>query len=119
MVELLERAHRRSGYQSECYRARCSTQDTIEVIKRIFGQDLLATHIPKKLTTESIEKADIILAMTGAIKNELPQEKSCTPKEYAGSSGDIWDPFGQGFENYLKCAYEMSGLMDNIVEKLV
>lgn len=34
-----------------------ATQDAREVIKKIYGQDLLATHKPKKLTTESIEKA--------------------------------------------------------------
>ena len=77
----------------------------------------MATHKPKKLTTESIEKADIILAMTEAIKNELPQEKNWTFKEYAGSSGDVWDPFGHVFENYLKCANEISDVIDTYLKK--
>jgi len=90
-----------------------------EVIKKIYGQNLLESHKPKRLTRELSEQADVLLVMTRAIKNELPSEKSWTLKEYAGSSGDIWDPFGQHFESYLKCAYEISDLMDNVVEKLM
>ena len=87
-------------------------------IIKIYGQDLLASHKSKKLTDEIIEQADLILAMTGAIKNELPPGKSWTLKKYAGSSGDIPDLFGNNLEKYLECAYEISGLMDSIVEKL-
>ena len=87
-------------------------------IKEIYGQDLLANHKTKKVTTELTEQADIILAMTGSIKNGLPQEKSWTLKEYADSSGDISDPYGKPPEKYLECAYEISDLMDSVVEKL-
>ena len=88
-------------------------------IKKIYGQDLLASHKSKNITTELTEQADLILAMTGAINNKLPPEKSWTLKEYAGSSGDISDPFGKNLESYLECANQISGLMDSIVEKLV
>ena len=87
-------------------------------VKKIYGQDLLASHEAKNLTTELLEKADLVLAMTERIKNGLPQGKSWTLKEYAGSSGDISDPFGKNLESYLKCAYEISDLLDSVVEKL-
>ena len=87
-------------------------------IKQIYGQDLLVTHKSKKLTDELTEQADIILAMTGAIKKGLQPEKSWTLKEYAGSSGDISDPHGGNLERYLECAREISDLMDRIVTKL-
>ena len=87
-------------------------------IKKIYGQDLLASHKSKKLTTKLTEQADIILAMTGGIKNGLPPEKSWTLKEYAGRSGDISDPYGENLESYLECAREISDLMDRIVTKL-
>ncbi|MFC1972640.1 low molecular weight protein arginine phosphatase, partial [Chloroflexota bacterium] len=96
-----------------------ATQDAMEVIKKIYGQDLLATHKSKKLTTEFVERADIILAMTVAIKNGLPPEKSWTLKKYGGSFGDISDPYGENLETYLKCAYEISDLMDRVVDKLL
>lgn len=95
-----------------------ATKNAKAAIKKIYGQDLLASHKSKKLTTELTESADLILAMTGAIKNGLPQEKSWTLKEYADSSGDISDPFGNNLEKYLECAYEISDLMDSVVEKL-
>lgn len=87
-------------------------------IKKIYGQDLLVSHKSKKGTPDLKEQADLILAMTGLIKNGLPKGKSWTLKEYAGGSGDISDPFGKNLEGYLEYAYEISGLMDIIVEKL-
>jgi len=95
-----------------------ATDNAREAIKKIYGQDLLAFHKSKKLTSKLTEQADIILAMTGAISDRLPQGKSWTLKEYAGSSGNISDPCGEPPETYLKCAYETSALLDSIVEKL-
>jgi len=69
-----------------------ASRNTREAIKKIYGQDLLATHKSKNLTSQLTGKADLILAMTGAIKNMLPLEKSWTLKEYAGSSGIYGTP---------------------------
>lgn len=95
-----------------------ATKNARAAIKKIYGQDLLATHKSKKLTDELTEQADLILAMTGVIKDGLPQGKSWTLKEYAGSSGDVSDPLGKSLESYLECADEISDLMDRVVEKL-
>lgn len=90
-----------------------------KAIKEIYGDDLLVSHWAKYVSPALIEQADLILAMTGAIKDGLPSEKSWTLKEYAGSSGDISDPYGGNLETYLKCADEISGFLDGVVEKLV
>lgn len=95
-----------------------ASENARAAIKKIYGQDLLSSHKAKKLTTELTDKAELILAMTGAIRNGLPKGKSWTLKEYAGSSGDISDPYGQNLERYLKCAYEISDMMGGIIEKL-
>lgn len=88
-----------------------------KAIKKIYGEDLLANHWAKYLSADGIEQADLILAMTGAFKEGLPQEKSYTLKEYAGSSGDILDPYGGNLESYLECAREISDIIDRILEK--
>lgn len=96
-----------------------ATDNATLAIQKIYGQDLLVTHKSKKLTPELIEQADLILAMTQAIKSALPQEKSWTLKEYAGGSGDIADPYGPNLKKYLECATEISDLMDRVVDKLL
>jgi protein-tyrosine-phosphatase len=89
-----------------------------EAIKKLFGQDLLASHKAKKLTPELIERADLILVMKTKMKKGLPHGKTWTLKEYAGGSGDVADPFGSSLESYLKCAYEISDALEHIVTKL-
>ncbi len=95
-----------------------ASENARTAIKKIYGHDLLASHKSKKLTTKLTGQANLILAMTERIKKELPQGKSWTLREYAGSSGDISDPFGENLESYLECAYEISDLMDSLVKKL-
>jgi protein-tyrosine-phosphatase len=95
-----------------------ASENARTVIIKIYGQDLLANHKPKKLTDELTKQADLILAMTGAIKNTLPQGKSWTLKEYAGETGDVADPFGGSLDTYLKCAKEISSLLEKVLPKL-
>lgn len=95
-----------------------ASPDAREVIKKLFGQDLLASHKSKKLTPELAKEADLLLVMTARMKRGLPPGKMWTLKEYAGSSGDVADPFGRGLDAYLKGAAEISSLMDAILHKL-
>lgn len=90
-----------------------------ESIRRLLGSDRLASDEAKKLTPEHVAWADIILVMTGKMKAGLPEDKTWTLKEYAGGSGDVADPFGGGIDVYLKCARELSSLLDRITGKLV
>ncbi len=89
-----------------------------EAIKKLFSQDLLASHKAKKLTPELAERADLILVMGARMKNGLPQGKTWTLKEYAGGSGDVADPFGDSLEGYLKCAHDISDALELMVTKL-
>lgn len=89
-----------------------------EAIKKLFGQDLLASHKAKKLTPELLDAADVILVMGARMKKGLPQGKTWTLKEYAGGSGDVGDPFGGNLETYLNCAHEISSALEKIVTKL-
>jgi len=95
-----------------------ASENARAAIKEMYGQDFLASHKAKKYMIELVKQADVILAMTGAIKKGLSPGNCWTVKEYAGSSGDIPDPFGKDLEGYLGCAYEISDIMDIIVEKL-
>ncbi|MFC1953376.1 hypothetical protein ACFLVZ_00905 [Chloroflexota bacterium] len=90
-----------------------------EAIKKIYGQDLLASHNSVNLTVIHIEQADLILTMTEKLKEGLPQNKSYTMQEYAGTSGDVSDSEEENLETYLEAAYQISGVMDRMIEKLL
>ena len=93
--------------------------NAIEAIKSLFGDDLLSSHSSKKLTSDLIERADVILVMEGGMKKGRPQEKTWTLLEYAGGSGDIGDPIGYSVEIYIDCAHEISDALDKALNKLV
>jgi protein-tyrosine-phosphatase len=92
-----------------------ASDESREVIKIKYGKDLLASHRPKKITPGLI----FILVMTDRIKNGLPQGKVFTLKEFAGGSGDIVDPFGQGQTTYLSLAEEISETIAKVIPRLM
>jgi protein-tyrosine-phosphatase len=57
--------------------------------------------------------------MSGWMKEGLPLSKTFTMGEFAGGSGDISDPFGQGINTYLQIADELSEAIDKIIPKLL
>ena len=89
-----------------------------EAIKQLFGEDLLASHKAKKMMPDLAEQADLILVMDVGMKEGLPQNKTWTLKEYAGETGDVADPFGGSLDTYLKCAKEISSLLEKVLPKL-
>ena len=89
-----------------------------KAIKQLFGEDLLVSHIAKKLTPDLVEGADLILVMGAGMKRGLPQEKTWTLKEYAGGTGDVVDPFGGNIDTYVTCAKEISSLLEKVLPKL-
>lgn len=96
-----------------------ASKEAREVIRIKYGEDLLASHRPKRITPSLIRWADIILTMTTRLKEGLPQGKVFTLKEFAGSSGDISDPFGEGQTAYLIAADEISETIAKITTKLL
>ena len=97
-----------------------ATKEAREAIERLYGEDLLASHRSKKLTTNLIQQAELILVMCTRMKEDLPAEKTYTLKEYAGEKGDIADPFPEGDEGtYLELADDISQVAYKIVQRLL
>ena len=67
-----------------------------ETIKELYHDDLLADHVPKGLTTDIVEKADLIMVMEDHMKPGLPVEKVVVLR--------IADPFGPDIGKYKTCA---------------
>jgi protein-tyrosine phosphatase len=81
-------------------------------VVKLFAQELLCSHIPKKLSKDMVDWADVIVVMTERMKSGMPLAKTRTLKEYAGETGDISDPYMQGDEAYLQCANEIKRLIE-------
>ncbi len=97
----------------------CAADNAIAVMKKR-GIDL-SLHRTKPLTEELINMADVILVMTEAHKmliENMARDKVFTLAEYAGSQGDISDPYGGDLDEYEKAADEINDLLVDIAEKL-
>lgn len=96
-----------------------ASDEAIEAMKK-YDVDL-SDHRAKQITPELIEKSDIILTMTAAQKMllaEVAADKTYTLCEYAGTEGDIADPFGGDLEEYEEVAQMIYFALQSISEKL-
>ena len=78
-------------------------------------------HRTQQISEDLIVQADIVITMTEGQKMILSQiaaEKTYTLLEYAGSSGDIIDPYGGDIEEYRETAQQIYDAMVDVAEKL-
>ena len=100
-----------------------STYMAIQVM-RGKGIDLMG-HKSRRLTSEHLAKADVILGMTRNHKESVllmeprMEGKVFTLKEYLrlDDEKDVQDPFGRGEEVYRKTAEELDELIRQVVQK--
>jgi protein-tyrosine-phosphatase len=88
-----------------------------EVIKELYGSDLLAQYKPKSINNLDLDEFDLILTMTETQKSTLPPAKTRTLKGEAGLQGDITDPYGRDIDDYRQCRDELKSCIQTIVEK--
>lgn len=85
----------------------------------------LSTHRARMLTTDQVQRADLILTMTAAHASRVADlggaSKVATIMDYARaeeSGHDVPDPFGGEVEAYRAVADQMATLIEPIVERL-
>ena len=81
----------------------------------------ISNHRAHQLTNDDIIQADLILTMTEGQKmllEQLASGKVFTLNEFAGSYGDISDPYGGDLEEYRETAQEIYDAMVDVAEKL-
>ncbi len=101
------------------------SNNAIEVMKKKYGIDI-SKHMPKQITAEDVENADLVLCMTAShlhhiayfAHNSNDLKKIYTLRGYLELPGDISDPYGAGKEVYEKCADELERMIDKVIEKL-
>lgn len=101
-----------------------ASRNAILALKEI-GIDL-STHRSKAVTSEMIDKADLVLTMTRGHKAQLlglkpdAQKKIFTLAEYCGEerNKDISDPFGGDLNTYIICRNEITDNLKKLIDKL-
>lgn len=86
-----------------------------------YGIDI-SSHIPKAITSELLDNADLIITMTKAQKDliikSIPyySEKVKNLGEYS-INGDITDPYGADFNTYKECAMQIKDAIVSLYER--
>ncbi len=96
-----------------------ASDEAVEAVKK-YDIDLSA-HKAKTVSDALIRANDVILTMTEAHKmvlKNLACEKVFTIAEYAGSFGDIPDPFGGDLFDYEETLEEIYDLLTDIAERV-
>ncbi len=81
----------------------------------------LSAHRTQPVTEDLLKQCDLILTMTQGHKKliePLASGKVYTLLEYAGSQGDISDPYGGDLEEYEETAQEIYDALVDVAEKL-
>ncbi|MDO5397331.1 MAG: low molecular weight protein arginine phosphatase [bacterium] len=81
----------------------------------------ISNHRAHQITNDDIIQADLILTMTEGQKmiiEPLAPKKVFTLNEFAGSYGDISDPYGGDLEEYRETAQEIYDVMVDAAEKI-
>lgn len=96
-----------------------ASDNAIEALKQ-YSIDL-SGHRTQPVTEDLLKQSDLILTMTEGHKKliePLASGKVFTILEYAGSDGDISDPYGGDLEEYEETAKEIYDALVDIAEKL-
>ncbi|MCC8168870.1 MAG: low molecular weight protein arginine phosphatase [Oscillospiraceae bacterium] len=96
-----------------------ASDNAVEALKK-FDIDL-SGHRTQPVTEDLLKQSDVILTMTEghkALLEQLAPGKVFTLLEYAGSSGDISDPYGGDLEEYEETASEIYDALVDVAEKL-
>lgn len=92
-------------------------------VLRKYGLDA-SRHKAKTVDEEMVIRADAVLAMTDAHASALAarfpeyRSKITTVSAYAGTYGDIDDPFGGDDDDYERCFLELKDRIDMIMDRL-
>lgn len=78
------------------------------------GADI-KNHVPRQLTLDLLKNTDIILTMTKAHKDSLPDGFNVqTISEFLGEDGDVSDPYGGDMAVYRECAMQIKKLIEKM-----
>jgi len=85
----------------------------------------LGNHHSSQVLRDHLLSAQLVITMTASQKDAIlslvPQDenKVYTLSEFAGSEGDICDPYGGDFDMYQECAAEIEKILEDCWSKIL
>lgn len=81
-------------------------------VQELCGSDMLAAHSARSWSVEQVGRATYVVVAEEWMRADFPAVKVMTLKEFGGEKGDVEDPYGGDFTEFLACAEEIQGLLE-------
>jgi protein-tyrosine-phosphatase len=96
-----------------------------QAITAIYGEDLLADHQPKMISSAIAAEADLILVMDHSLLKlkVLPADRTFVLKPFFGLEGDVADPWPDTGDDaaaarYARCANELKQILETHLDRI-
>ncbi|MBN1855715.1 MAG: hypothetical protein JW846_02025 [Dehalococcoidia bacterium] len=80
-------------------------------VESLCGRDLLANHSAIAWTKEQVERATLILVAEDWMRDDFPADRVLTMREFGGERGDVEDPYGGDYQEFVACAEDIQRLI--------
>lgn len=81
-------------------------------VQELCGSDMLAAHSARSWSAEQVGRATHILVAEAWMRTDFPEDKVMTFKEFGVEKGDVEDPYGGDYMEFLACAKEIQRLLE-------
>ncbi len=81
-------------------------------VQELCGSDMLADHSARSWSAEQVGRATLILVAEAWMLTDFPSGKVMTFKEFGGEKGDVEDPYGGDYAEFMTCAKEIQRLLE-------
>jgi protein-tyrosine-phosphatase len=82
------------------------------VVQELCGSDMLAAHSARRWSAGQVCRATHILVAEAWMRTDFPAGKVMTLKEFGRENGDVEDPYGGDYMEFLACAKEIQRLLE-------
>ena len=81
-------------------------------VQELCGNDMLADHSARRWSAGQVTGATHILVAEAWMRTDFPSDKVMTFKEFGGEKGDVEDPYGGDYIEFLACAKKIQHLLE-------
>ena len=81
-------------------------------VQELCGSDMLAAHSARSWSAEQVGRAMLVLVAEEWMRADFPSGKVMTFKAFGGEKGDVEDPYGGDYTEFMTCAKEIQRLLE-------
>lgn len=80
-------------------------------VERLCGADVLADHVARRWDGRMVARATLVVVAEQWMLADFPVEKVLTLREFGEESGDVDDPYGRDYPEFVDCARTIDRLL--------